>query len=121
MIRKTKLNTIIAAIVTLGLLGQGLIVIFHENATTSVGQNIYVVGNNYELGNWDPSQSYVAFWNPNYPDWYLPVNVPANTTIEFKFIKRDGSGSVTWEGSSNHTFTTPTSGTADTLNYSWQP
>lgn len=103
------------------LSGPQVQVIFHENATTSVGQNIYVVGNNYELGNWDPSLPYTAFWNPNYPDWYLPVSVPANTAIEFKFIKRDGSGSVTWEGGSNHTFTTPASGTADTPNYSWQP
>jgi glycosidase len=103
------------------LSGPQVQIIFHENATTSLGQNIYVVGNKYELGNWDPSKPYIAFWNPNYPDWYLPVNVPASTIIEFKFIKRDGAGSVIWEGGYNHTFTTPASGTADTPTYTWQP
>lgn len=103
------------------LSGPQVQVIFHENATTALGQNIYVVGNTYELGNWDPSQPYTAFWNPNYPDWYLPVSVPANTTIQFKFIKRDGAGNVVWEGGSNHSYTTPASGAADTPSYFWQP
>ncbi|PZR96609.1 MAG: alpha-amylase [Candidatus Chloroheliales bacterium] len=96
-------------------------VIFHENATTTTGQNIYVVGNIYELGNWDATKPYVAFWNPSYPNWYLPVSVPAGTTIQFKFVKRDGVGNITWEGGSNHSYTTPASGAADTPSYTWQP
>jgi len=103
------------------LSGPQVQVIFHENATTSMGQNIYVVGNNYELGDWSSSPPSIAFWNPNYPDWYLPVNVSASTTIEFKYIKRDEAGVVTWEGGSNHLFITPPNGTADTPNFIWQP
>ena len=61
--------------------------------------------------------------NPNYPEWFLPVSVPRNTTFEFKFIKKDGSGNVTWEGGSNRSFTSSSSstGTSDTTVYTWQP
>ncbi len=103
------------------LSGQQVQVIFHENATTTSGQNIYVVGNVSELGNWDASKPYVAFFNPNYPGWYLPVSVPAGTNIQFKFVKRDSGGTVTWEGGSNHSLTTPSSGAADSPSYTWQP
>ncbi len=103
------------------LSGPQVQVTFHENATTVFGQNIYVTGDVYELDNWDPSKPYLPFFNPNYPDWFLPVSVPANRTIQFKFIKRDGAGNVIWEGGSNHSFTTPASGTADTPYYTWQP
>jgi hypothetical protein len=41
------------------------------------------------------------------------VNVPAGRDVEFKFIKKDGSGNVTWQSGSNNTYTTPTSGTGE--------
>ncbi|MDT8305820.1 MAG: alpha-amylase family glycosyl hydrolase [Anaerolineae bacterium] len=104
------------------LSGPQVQVIFHENATTSLGQNIYVTGNVFELENWDPQAAYLSFFNPDYPDWFMPLSVPANTTIQFKFIKRDGSGNVMWEDGSNHSYTTPSPGTtADTPYYTWQP
>lgn len=103
------------------LSGPQIQVIFHENATTVWGQNIYVTGDVYELDNWDPTKPYIPFFNPNYPEWFLPISVPASRTIQFKFIKRDSAGNVIWEGGSNHNFTTPASGTADTPYYTWQP
>jgi glycosidase len=98
-------------------------VIFKVNATTVMGQNVHVVGNLPELGGWDPAKSSEAMMNPNYPVWFLPVSVPRNTTFEFKFIKKDGSGTVTWEGGSNRSFTSSSSstGTSDTTVYTWQP
>jgi hypothetical protein len=98
-------------------------VIFKVNASTVLGQNVHVVGNIPELGNWDPAKASEAMLNPNYPEWFLPVGVPKNTSFQFKFIKKDGSGSVTWEGGSNRSSTSPSSstGTADTPVYTWQP
>jgi hypothetical protein len=54
--------------------------------------------------------------------WFLPVSVPRNTSLQFKFIKKNGSA-VTWEGGGNRTFSSPASstGTADTPTYTWQP
>ena len=54
-----------------------------------------------------------------YPSWYCDVSVPANTALQFKFIKKNGAA-VTWEGGSNHSFTTPASGTGKVI-VNWQP
>lgn len=97
-------------------------VIFKVNASTAVGENVHVVGNVPELGGWDPNLAPEAMMNPNYPVWFLPVSVPKNTSLQFKFVKKNG-GAVTWEGGSNRTFSSPASstGTADTPTYTWQP
>ena len=95
-------------------------VIFHANATTLMGENIYIVGNLPELGSWDPAKSTEAMLNPNYPQWFLPVSVPVNTTFQFKFIKKDANGVVTWETGGNRSFTSSSgsSSTVDTTTYS---
>ncbi|MDR9853901.1 alpha-amylase family glycosyl hydrolase [Paenibacillus sp. VCA1] len=93
-----------------------------NNATTALGQNVYLTGSVSELGNWDPAKAIGPMYNQvvyQYPNWYYDVSVPAGKTIEFKFLKKQGS-TVTWEGGSNHTFTAPASGTA-TINVNWQP
>lgn len=97
-------------------------VIFKVNASTVTGENVHVVGNVPELGGWDPNLAPEAMMNPDYPVWFLPVSVPKNTSLQFKFIKKNGA-SVTWEGGSNRTFSSPASstGTADTSTYTWQP
>ncbi|MFC7165391.1 alpha-amylase family glycosyl hydrolase [Halospeciosus flavus] len=87
-----------------------------DDATTETGENVYLTGNVHELGNWDTSRAVGPFFNQveySYPTWYYDVNVPAGQDIEFKFIKEDSSGNVTWESGSNHTYTTPTTGTAE--------
>lgn len=93
-----------------------------NNATTSLGENIYLTGNVAELGSWSTGSTAIgpAFNQVihAYPTWYYDVSVPAGTPLEFKFFKKNGS-TVTWESGSNHTFTTPTSGTA-TVTVNWQ-
>jgi hypothetical protein len=39
------------------------------------------------------------------------VNVPANTDLEFKFIKIDQDNNVTWQSGENQTYSSPESGT----------
>jgi hypothetical protein len=60
--------------------------------------------------------------NPNYPEWFLPVSVPAGTTIEFKFIKKDANGTVTWESGENRVITSSpeSAGSIDTEVYTWR-
>ncbi len=84
-----------------------------KNAYTEYGQNIYLVGNCLELGNWDPNKAIGPFYNAtgtiaSYPDWFFDVSVPEGFNLEFKFIKKDAAGNVIWESGSNHSFTTPT-------------
>ncbi|TFY72139.1 hypothetical protein EVG20_g879 [Dentipellis fragilis] len=42
-----------------------------------------------------------------YPLWQATVNVPANTNFEYKFIRKESSGSVVWESDPNRSATTP--------------
>lgn len=91
---------------------------FAVNATTVVGQNIYVTGNRTELGNWNPGSA-LKLDPASYPVWKLDVNLPAGTSFEYKYIRKDGSGNVTWESGANRTATVPSSGKV-TLNDTWR-
>ena len=91
---------------------------FNVQATTNWGQNVYVVGNVTQLGNWNTASA-VALSSANYPTWSGNVNLPANTSIEYKYIKKDANGTVVWESGSNRMFTTPGSGTT-TRNDTWR-
>ena len=97
-------------------------IVFHINAETQWGENIYIVGNIPELGSWDPDYCTEAMLNPNYPHWFLPVSVPAGTTIEFKFIRKDASGNIVWESGTNRTVVSSSnsSGVVDTEVYTWR-
>lgn len=85
-------------------------------------EHIYIVGNIPELGNWNPDNCTESMLNPNYPEWFLPVSVPSGTTIEFKFIKKDALGNITWESGSNRTVTSSSNpcGVVDTEVYTWR-
>jgi alpha-amylase len=89
---------------------------FNEYATTTTGTNVYVVGNVSALGSWDTGKA-VALSSAGYPVWSGSVALPANTAIEYKYLKKDASGNVTWESNANRTTTTGTA--AVTYNNSW--
>ncbi|WP_329121289.1 carbohydrate-binding module family 20 domain-containing protein [Streptomyces sp. NBC_01353] len=82
---------------------------FNATATTTVGQNIYVTGNRAELGNWSPSAA-LKLDPASYPVWKLDVSLPAGTAFEYKYIRKDAAGNVTWESGANRTATVPASG-----------
>lgn len=80
----TKGSSVSNAFVYSVLSGDQNQIIFHVQANTAMGENIYIVGNIPELGSWDPNNCTEAMLNPNYPEWFLPVSVPAGTQIELK-------------------------------------
>ncbi len=96
----------------------GVSVLFNENASTSWGQNVYIVGNVAALGSWNPNNA-VLMSSASYPVWKVTINLPANTLIQYKYIKKDGSGNVIWESDPNRSFTTPGSGSV-TRNDTWR-
>ncbi|WP_431963429.1 carbohydrate-binding module family 20 domain-containing protein [Actinacidiphila sp. bgisy160] len=91
---------------------------FSVNATTVWGQNVYVVGNNAALGNWNTGNA-LPLSSAAYPVWKLDVSMGAGTSFEYKYIKKDGSGNVTWESGANRTATVPASGKV-TLSDTWR-
>ena len=90
-----------------------------NNATTDWGQNVYIVGNCDELGNWDSTKAVGPGSCPNYPTWIVNAALKAGSEIEFKAIKKDESGNVVWEGGNNHTYSVPDAETAG-CNINWQ-
>ncbi|WP_091481250.1 alpha-amylase family glycosyl hydrolase [Gracilibacillus orientalis] len=93
-----------------------------EQASTNYGEDIYVVGNTQELGNWDTDKAIGPFFNQvmySYPTWYYDVSVPADYPLEYKFIKKDTEGNVIWESGTNHTYTVPSEGT-DVITSIWR-
>jgi len=89
----------------------------NTNATTSWGQNVYIVGSIPALGSWNTANA-VPLSSRNYPFWTAALSVPTNTYFEYKYIKIDGSGNVTWESGSNRFYTTGSSGSI-TFNDTW--
>ncbi len=84
-------------------------VTFNVNATTKPGENIYLVGNNPLLSNWEPSSG-IKLSPSAYPNWSVKVSLPASTSFEYNFVKRDGNGNTIWEDGQKHTFQTPANG-----------
>ncbi|MEU8526771.1 carbohydrate-binding module family 20 domain-containing protein [Streptomyces sp. NPDC048629] len=82
---------------------------FNVTATTSPGQNIYVTGNRTELGNWSPSAA-LKLDPASYPVWKLTASLPAGTAFEYKYLRKDAAGNVTWESGANRVATVPASG-----------
>jgi alpha-amylase len=78
-------------------------------AYTYWGQNVFFVGNVPALGNWSPAGA-VALSPSKYPVWTGTAALPPDTTIEYKYIKKDG-GTVIWESDPNRVRTTPPEGT----------
>jgi alpha-amylase len=93
-------------------------VTFSENASTTFGQNVFVVGDNALLGSWNTNLA-TALSSAGYPVWSTTVWLPKNTAIQYKCIKKNPDGTVTWEGSSNRSVNTGSSATL-TLNDSWR-
>ncbi len=79
---------------------------------TQPGQDMYVVGNVPELGNWDANSAVALTWVDS-DTWSGPVTftTSAGQTVEFKFIVKQGS-SVTWQSGGNRSTAVPASGTS---------
>ncbi len=91
----------------------GVTVTFNLEGYTSWGEQIFVAGNQPELGSWSVANAIPLATGP-YPRWYATVSLPANTAVEYKYLKKDGAGNlVAWESlAGNRSFTTPASGSA---------
>jgi alpha-amylase len=80
-----------------------------NNGYTVTGQDVYVVGNIAALGGWDTSKA-IKLSPMNYPTWSDSIpNLPSNTAVEWKCIKKQGT-TVVWQGGANNSFTTPLTG-----------
>ncbi|MEU5884134.1 carbohydrate-binding module family 20 domain-containing protein [Spirillospora sp. NPDC047279] len=91
---------------------------FNADVTTWYGQNVFLVGGVPALGGWNPGRA-IALSSAAYPVWRTTVTLPPGTAVEYKYIKKDPDGTVTWESGGNRTFTTASGGT-QTRNDTWR-
>lgn len=82
--------------------GAGCAVAFNEAVTVDAGVAIKVVGSIPELGSWDTGSA-IALTGAT-PDWSVTVPIAADTSFEYKYIRVDASGSVTWEADPNRQY-----------------
>lgn len=87
-----------------------------NNGTTVTGQSVYVSGNHAALGNWVVAQAKKL--NPTaYPQWEATLQLPANTAIQWKCVKRqetNATAGIVWQGGSNISVNTGTGGVTTT-------
>ncbi|GHE97944.1 CBM20 domain-containing protein [Streptomyces fumanus] len=80
-------------------------VTFHVQATTE-GETLLVTGDVPQLGSWDPAKAVpLGTTASSYPNWSTSVQLPVGTTVQYKYLKRSPTGTVTWESIPNRTLT----------------
>lgn len=78
---------------------------FTIRAETSMGDSIAMVGNLPSLGGWDPSKAIkLGTSGKDYPLWAADVDlkVDDDVRVEYKYLRVDSGGGVTWEGGSTN-------------------
>lgn len=99
-------------------------VTFNELESTTYGENVFVVGSVTQLGSWDPANTVplqANGYSSAYPLWSVTVALPAGTTFQYKYLKKEVGGGVVWESDPNRQFTVPRScATTTTENDVWR-
>ena len=71
-------------------------VTFKVKAETRWAEAIYLVGNDPLLSQW-VAESGINFSAKDYPVWATTISLPASTTFNYKFVKRDERDQTIWE------------------------
>lgn len=83
-----------------------VLVTFNARVQTQWGQMVKLVGNQPELGNWDPKKGITmgsgAYTNEN-PLWSVSVLLPKGKQVEYKYVNVQGD-TVKWESGDNRKF-----------------
>lgn len=89
--------------------GCTILVTFNVNATTFWGENLYLIGSTSDLGNWSPSDALAggaSDYTAERPLWKFEVELPANSTLQYQYIRKEPDGSILYE-TTNRTLTVP--------------
>ncbi|TFK51273.1 glycoside hydrolase [Heliocybe sulcata] len=98
--------------------GSGTVAVsFAVTATTTYGENIYLTGSSSQLGSWSAANA-IALSSASYPVWKATVSLPAGTSFQYKYIRKETDGSVVWESDPNRS--SSTSSSALTLTDTWR-
>lgn len=87
-----------------------------SNANTTYGQNVYVTGTRWEMSNWTIG-SYATPLSYDKGNWIGSTYLGEGRTYQFKAIKKDGSGNISWQNGTNNYYTVPSGGGSYTWNW----
>ena len=90
---------------------------FAVTASTGAGETIHLVGSRPELGNWNTAAAVPLTAAGSV--WRATVNLPVATTFQYKYIRRNSAGLVTWEYDPNRSRTAPGGCAPVTWNETW--
>ena len=97
---------------------------FNVLSSTSVGQDVYVVGSVPELGSWNTEKAIklnAERYRDDLPLWYGSAKLDAGTPLEYKYIRKGGNGEVIWESEANREYTVQKScRTSAAVNDNWK-
>jgi glucoamylase len=96
--------------------------LFEVNATTFYGENIFLTGNNTELGNWDPYQAYpmdASNYTSSRALWFLNLELPPNTVISYGYVRQEPDGTYLFETTNRTISTGPCGSATKTTNDAW--
>jgi len=97
--------------------GPTISVSFNVEATTNVGENVFLAGSVPELGSWSPDHA-IPLSSQNYPSWGATITLPGFTFTEYKYFKKVGD-KVIWASGDNWSWRGPDAG-SPTLNDKWR-
>ncbi|KAH7318858.1 glycoside hydrolase family 13 protein, partial [Rhizoctonia solani] len=94
-------------------------VVFKVKAGSNAGEDAFVVGSSWQLGNWVPEDATPLSFSDL--TWSVSMVLPTGTVFSYKYLRITGNGTVIWESDPNRSPTVPESD-SDTLvlNDIWQ-
>lgn len=85
-------------------------VLFQVNASTYYGENVYLVGNTPDLGDWDPENA-IPLSSNNYtearPLWFSAAPLAAGQVVSYKYVRQQDCGQPYIFEDVNRTVTVP--------------
>ncbi|KAL3420003.1 Glucoamylase P [Phlyctema vagabunda] len=93
------------------------------NASTYFGENLYVVGNTTDLGNWDLASSQPlnpGLYTAARPLWYADLQLAAGQSVDYKFVRTQNCNQPPVYESTNRTLAVPACGQPGfTTDFAW--
>ena len=80
---------------------------FNVSYRSAWGQQLYVVGSDDLLGNWEPEDGLVMNYLGN-DQWSVEIDAVEAGVYEYKYLVREANGVFVWEGGSNRSILTST-------------
>ncbi|KAI1779352.1 carbohydrate-binding module family 20 protein [Hypoxylon cercidicola] len=107
---KTSMAATSSAAACTGTASSAVALTFNQAVATTYGQTVKLVGSIPELGRWDVSAApalSAAQYTAAHPLWTYTLRLAPGQAFEYKFVKVEASGAVTWESDPNRSYTVP--------------